>query len=121
VHTHVVYREVNDSCRQFVHKHVPVTLLERAIRRGADDAGRSLRARTCSRPCSLVDFPRVWLPLVAATLPARNGRRKPHVVQRDIRISFIHTNFGTNLDLRELSATRQQNTGTILEPEQRYV
>lgn len=27
-------------------------------RRGADSAGRSLRARTCSRPCSL-DFPRV--------------------------------------------------------------
>lgn len=28
-------------------------------------------------------------------------RRKPHAVHGDIRISFIHTNFGTNLDLRK--------------------
>jgi len=81
-HTHVVYREVNDSCRQFVHKHVPVTLLERAIRNGADGAGRSLRARTCS-PSVLSPFPacltascgRCTLPTSAAEWPKKTACR----------------------------------------------
>lgn len=94
---HVACREVNDSCRQFIHKHVPVTLLERAIRRGAvrcnaDSTGRppsslslsfslflSLKlARALVRALSLC-FPRLSWSLSSTQ---RNGRRKPHAVQR---------------------------------------
>lgn len=55
--------------------------------------------------------------LVAATLSSGivEESRTPF---RDIRISFIHTNFGTNLDLRKLPAARWQNVRATLETEQ---
>lgn len=61
---HVVSREVNDSCRQFVHKHVPVTLPERSLPR----CGRKqqqhtkqlpdlrTRSHTCFHPNSFTIF-----------------------------------------------------------------
>lgn len=111
---HVVYREVNDSCRQFVHKHVPVTLLE------TGDTTRRGRRR------SILASSHVLPRRLPACLAASRGRyptsgmaEENHTPFRDIRISFIHTNFGTNLDLRELSATRWQSAETTLESEQR--
>lgn len=111
--TRGVHREVNDSCRQFVHKHVPVTLLERrATGRGAAWTA-PVDPRELARALSSASVPLVSDP----TSGMAEENRTPFT---DIRISFIHTNFGTNLDLRELSATRSwQSARTTLEPEQR--
>lgn len=53
-------------------------------------------------PCShVLSLPWTFCTFGRHSSSARTVRRKPHAVHGDIRISFIHTNFGTNLDLRK--------------------